>query len=115
IDEETDRIPPMFIQPFVENAVEHGIGSLHADGKIQIHLMKEGNFIEVSVEDNGEGLAQKEPVREGTSLSTSIIQERMELFNRTLKNKIRFSIEEIKDGVNIVGTRVKLMVPFANA
>ncbi|MBV6646069.1 MAG: histidine kinase [Cyclobacteriaceae bacterium] len=112
IEEEMDRIPPMFIQPFVENAVEHGIGLLPGNGKIAIKLEKEGEFISVAVEDNGKGLSREIPNKESGSLSTSIIQERIALFNRTLKNKIQFSIEEIKGSVTIAGTRVKLLIPF---
>ena len=44
IDEEVDMIPPMFVQPFVENAIEHGIDSNSKDGLIKIQFRKEGRI-----------------------------------------------------------------------
>ena len=69
IDPETDTIPPMFVQPFVENAVEHGISGLTEGGKIDLIFRKEGDYISISINDNGQGLQNNNSV-EHTSLST---------------------------------------------
>ncbi|NQZ75239.1 MAG: tetratricopeptide repeat protein [Ekhidna sp.] len=112
IDPEVDTIPPMFVQPFLENAVEHGIGNISKDGKIDLKFRKEGDFIKIAVYDNGSGLHQKTK-NNHKSLSTIIIRERMDLFNRTLKRKIQLVIDNLRneDG-EISGTKVELKVPF---
>lgn len=113
IDPEEDKIPPMFIQPFVENAVEHGIGGMQNGGKIELRFKKEGEFITIAVNDNGKGLTPRSD-SDHQSLSTTIIQERIDLFNKTLKNKIQLVIDNLKNEKGEVsGTKVELKVPFS--
>lgn len=114
IDPEADTIPPMFVQPFVENAIEHGIVNAAGKGKICVKFFKEEDYISIEIEDNGGGLAKSNsrPTSNG-SLSTAIIKERMELFNLTLKKKIEFILDDItNDEGKVLGTRVELKVPF---
>ncbi|MFK7951232.1 MAG: histidine kinase [Ekhidna sp.] len=112
IDPEVDTIPPMFVQPFVENAIEHGIANLDA-GKIELRFKKDGDYISIAVSDNGSGISMNK--KEGrNSLSTRIIKERMDLFNKSLKNKIQLILDDIKDkDGEIIGTKVQLKVPFS--
>jgi tetratricopeptide (TPR) repeat protein len=115
IDAETDTIPPMFVQPFVENAIEHGMANKKENGLIEVRLNKSDNYISIEIRDNGRGL-QKELISEQdhNSLATTIIKERMALFNQSLKVKIQLVIEEIKSSAGeIEGTRVELKVPFS--
>lgn len=113
IDPEMDTIPPMFVQPFVENAVEHGIGNIHEGGKIKLKFEKDGDFIRIVVSDNGKGLSSGTG-KDRQSLSTTIIQERMNLFNKTLKKKIQLVIDNLKNEKGeVCGTKVELKVPFS--
>lgn len=113
IDPEGETIPPMFVQPFVENAVEHGIGGIQSGGKIEVKFRKEGDFIKIIVNDNGKGLSPSADT-DHQSLSTKIIRERMDLFNRTLKKKIQLVIDNLKNEKGEVsGTKVELKVPFS--
>jgi tetratricopeptide (TPR) repeat protein len=115
IDPETDTIPPMFVQPFIENAIEHGIINAKDKGFIELNFIKEGEYISISVTDNGEGMIQSPgKSEEHTSLSTTIIRERMDLFNKSLKNKIELLLGDYKnDQGEIQGTKVELKVPFS--
>lgn len=111
IDTEFDTIPPMFIQPFVENAIEHGEAPTHEKMKIDITLLKENNFITVKVKDNGGGLGEN---NENRSLSTKIIRERIALFNQALKEKISLVIENWQDEIGEVrGVAVVLSLPLS--
>ena len=112
IDPESDSIPPMFVQPFVENAIEHGIADLDKKGFITVSFSKNEEHVEILVTDNGRGLSQKKNA-DHKSLSSTIIQERMDLFNRSLKRKIQLAVNEIKNQRGeIEGTQVELKVPF---
>lgn len=112
IDPELDKIPPMFVQPFLENAIEHGIANMQ-DGKIELKIKKKADYISIEVRDNGKGISDVQQLNHH-SLSTTIIKERMILFNKSLKNKIQLVMENLidVDGAS-VGTIVQLKVPFS--
>jgi LytS/YehU family sensor histidine kinase len=114
IDRETDAIPPMFVQPFIENAIEHGIMNAKAQGMIKLKLVKDGDYIAIEITDNGGGMIQrKQELKEHTSLSTTIIQERIALLNKSLKRKIELGWENIlNDRGEVNGTKVELKVPY---
>lgn len=112
IDPELDTIPPMFVQPFVENAVEHGIVN-QENGRIDLKFMKDGDYISIEVNDNGVGLSSNKNGNHH-SLSSTIIQERMELFNKSLKKKIQLVIANLmNERGEVSGTKVELKVPFS--
>jgi LytS/YehU family sensor histidine kinase len=115
IDTATDAIPPMFVQPFIENAIEHGIINAKAQGMIKLKLTKEGDYISIEITDNGGGMIQqKQELKEHTSLSTAIIQERMALLNKSLKKKIELVWENIlNERGEVNGTKVELKVPYS--
>lgn len=114
IDPEVDTIPPMFVQPFVENAIAHGITPAGGKGKIELYFEKEGEYISIVIKDNGGGYTQAtSQTQDHLSLSTTIIQERMAVFNKTLKKKISLVLANIKNEQGeILGAKVELKVPF---
>ncbi|MEP2024662.1 MAG: tetratricopeptide repeat protein [Reichenbachiella sp.] len=114
IDPEVDTIPPMFVQPFVENAIEHGISQAEGKGKIDLYFEKEEEYISIVIKDNGGGYAQSNTQgKDHISLSTIIIRERMEIFNKTLKRKIQLILADVKsDDGKTLGAQVELKVPF---
>ncbi len=82
VDEELDgeaiMIPPMFTQPFVENALLHGIGEMD-DGKVEIQYEIKKGKLKVMIADNGKGARNKgsDGSRMHRSMSTGILHERM--------------------------------------
>jgi two-component system sensor histidine kinase ChiS len=52
-------IPPLSIQPLVENAVRHGLMRRHSGGEVQIHVKNHEQFVEISIIDNGVGMDQE--------------------------------------------------------
>jgi tetratricopeptide (TPR) repeat protein len=115
IDREADAIPPMFVQPFIENAIEHGVINAKARGMIKLKLVKAGEYIAIEITDNGGGLTQPIEDHKGhISLSTTIIQERMASFNKSLKNKIELVLGNIvNENGDVGGTKVELKVPYS--
>lgn len=115
-DEEEIHIPPMFVQPFVENAIEHGL--INNNGHVQVTFKEAQGFIGISVIDNGVGLStKKEGVSEKKtthhSLATSIIKERIAVFNQKLGADMKLVVSEMKDEQQeVLGTKVTLTVPF---
>jgi hypothetical protein len=99
------RIPPMFTQPFVENAIEHGILEV-PDAKIEIDFKYANLQLHIAIRDNGKGIAEDKKT-EKTSLSTKIIQERMQLLNKSGKFPIQLSVNS-----GMQGTEVNLILPI---
>ncbi|WP_299620260.1 histidine kinase [uncultured Tenacibaculum sp.] len=100
-------IPPMLIQPFIENSIEHGFSKIDYKGKITIHLKLEGKYIQCTIEDNGIGL-QKEKSKTKTSVSTELISN---FIYKTTKQKI-ITFDKKELNTNESGVYVKFLIPY---
>ncbi len=118
IDVESILIPPMLSQPFIENAIEHGIMNKgDANNLILIIFRQLKDVIEIRVRDNGIGREHAKKLKPQSaekheSLATTITQERLNLLNKKGKNKATLEIIDLTDenGVSI-GTEVIICVP----
>jgi ligand-binding sensor domain-containing protein len=115
------KIPPMLAQPFVENAIEHGIKHLKGKGFISVSfsLMADRGYVLLLVEDNGIGIKASKKLKgkksnKHTSLATIIANERIDVFNKGKKKKqFIMEIDEMKDAMGkIKGTQVKFIIPY---
>jgi len=102
--------PPMLAQPFIENAIKHGLVPATKKGLLKILFEEKNNELTVMIEDNGIGrerstkLNKKETHK---SLATEITQERLQLMARRYKIKINMTIEDLYDDKKEpAGTRV---------
>lgn len=82
-------IPPMLVQPFVENAIEHGLKNLACrGGMLKIDFYVEDDYLIVCITDNGIGVKEKHTAKnEKTSLSQVITEERLTLLYTDVQNK----------------------------
>ena len=96
-------IPPMIIQPFVENSIEHGMASIDWKGHISIRFEKRADELYVEVLDNGKGLqAEKVEKNEHISRASEIIKDRIYLLATKVKSKARFTIGKPPDGTGVL-------------
>ncbi len=103
-------IPPMFVQPFLENAIQHGLKE--TGGKIEVEFSLAGEYVEIIVKDNGVGILSAFQAKEShRSLATSIIRERIDNYNRKLKNQIQLNLLDRSERKE-QGTEVQLLVPY---
>ncbi|QTD38241.1 histidine kinase [Polaribacter batillariae] len=110
IDVEEILIPPMLVQPFVENAIKHGIYA-NQEGKITISFEIKQQYLECTITDNGIGFYQSKKTNNNTShksVALKITKERIE----NLSKKGSFTIEEIKEENHILGTKVWFKIPL---
>lgn len=118
IDIENAIIPPMLIQPFIENAIEHGIRHKQGKGHICIRFRLEDKKVICEVEDDGVGRekaweAKYKERKTHKSLATEIITDRIQALNKKLKQKIVLNIIDLKsEGNKPTGTRVILNMPY---
>ncbi len=109
---EERAIPPMMLQPFVENAVEHGLPA--KGGHISISFKElSDQLIQIDVVDNGVGLAHKATTikTDHQSVATSIIKERIALLKKEYGKDVSFEIA-YANVEKAQGTHVKLMLPL---
>jgi LytS/YehU family sensor histidine kinase len=111
------QIPPMLVQPFIENAIEHGIRHKKGKSRINIRMRREHQNTICEVEDDGIGrqkaleiLRQKDAGHK--SMVTDITRERIAALNKKHKTHITLEIIDLKDEKGEArGTRVVLVIP----
>lgn len=118
IDTSSLKIPPMLIQPFIENSLKHGL--LHKKDKRQLKLKfeLEKETIICSVEDNGIGrkasaALNEKRLKKHQSFATSATQNRIELLNIGRTKDISLQIIDLTDEAgNALGTKVEIRIPL---
>lgn len=103
-------VPPMLIQPFVENALVHGIRDIEYPGDITISIRREINSVLCIIEDNGSGMQSRGGRPDKPSLSTIITRERLELLNRQTGQPASLQIIDKRE-TGARGVRVELQLP----
>ena len=111
------EIPPMLLQPYVENAIWHGL--LHSDkpGRLDIILAMQGHSLICVIQDNGVGRQYVQELNASSklktrSMGTKITEDRLELFSKLYHNEASVQIIDLTevDGT-ACGTRVELRIP----
>jgi len=114
-------IPPMMIQPFVENAIEHGFAHKKEDRQIEVKVCFTDEVLSCSISDNGRGVQQllpdenplesKDKNHQKKSLATTITAERLKIFAKEFKVKTSLQIQN-REIFNEQGTLVTLNLPY---
>lgn len=115
--EEEYYIPPLLIQPIIENSFKHGLFHKKEDRKLWIHLKKVEDYLWVCVEDNGVG--RSATIKKKTSRSSGLqtAQERLKILQATIMDKEHpennLKITDLKDeSGQAQGTRTEMWIPF---
>lgn len=116
IDEEFTGVPPMVIQPYIENAIIHGLVHKTSPGQIIIRFQEKKSRMLCSIEDNGVGRAKAAEIKRQSGLNTKsrgmmITKERLEILNKKTDEKFSVKVIDLKDANgNPAGTRVELLI-----
>ncbi|MBN1117147.1 MAG: tetratricopeptide repeat protein [Bacteroidales bacterium] len=122
LDDEIDpfmfKIPPLIIQPYVENSIIHGLQNKNGDGKILIDLRYKDRQIHCMISDNGVGRSQaailkSKHQKESGSLGTKITETRLDLLNSFYGKKMKMVYSDLLDNENKpTGTKVEFNLPI---
>lgn len=111
LDEQETLVPPMLIQPFAENAIEHGFSDKNPDNHLAIHFAKAENMLLLTIKDNGKGLSSTQTRSEKhISRATQIIRDRLDILNQQQQTQARFTIENRPGD----GVLAKVYVPLTH-
>ncbi|MCF6132598.1 tetratricopeptide repeat-containing sensor histidine kinase [Flavobacterium wongokense] len=110
IDTEVILLPPMLTQPFIENAIKHGLKNTTQKGEINISFKLEKEKLLFEINDNGVGFTNNEPVNK-KSLAMKITKER--LVNISGKDDFQVHTENRLDSKkNTIGAKVFFEIPY---
>ena len=112
LDAEEILIPPMLIQPFVENAIRHGILKGPREGELIIEFTNSDHTLKVTITDNGVGIfssQQQKPKTDHQSMALTVTKERLESISGA--NALNMSEIKREDG-SIGGTTIVFKIPL---
>jgi tetratricopeptide (TPR) repeat protein len=111
------EVPPMLIQPYIENAVWHGLRYKESKGKLLLRFHKESKNLVVEITDNGIGrkksaASKTENQKKHNSTGLKNIQHRLALINKVYHSNYRVSLQDLEQDN---GTSVRIYLPIRNA
>ncbi|MBL7936082.1 MAG: histidine kinase, partial [Bacteroidia bacterium] len=119
IDGDYDEIPPMLIQPYLENAILHGINPKQGNGHISIIIKVVNQFIKISIIDDGIGreksktIQSLQPAARHKSLGMKITKDRVRILNSLHQSTLNVNIIDLYNEKNeAIGTQVDLFIPY---
>ena len=113
-------IPPLLIQPYVENAIWHGLMLKNGNRVLQMQINLKEDILQIIIEDNGVGREQSAMMKaagngQHKSFGMKITKDRIGLINRTLGINAEVEVEDLMDdNGKAIGTRVIVNVPVIN-
>ena len=117
LDTENMQIPSMIIQPYVENAIKHGIANRLSGREINVDFKQQGTQLCCTIQDNGIGRIKAEATKskyaQHKSMGTKLSGERLELISRQISGKAEVSIQDLyNEEGDALGTLVQLSIPI---
>lgn len=119
VDPDYDIMPPLLTQPYVENAILHGLNPKPEKGKLSISFASRDNFLICTITDDGIGreksaeIKRTMPVSKHKSLGMKITEDRLRILNEVNNSKLSVNIIDLKDDDgNAAGTKVELFIPI---
>jgi LytS/YehU family sensor histidine kinase len=118
VDVEKVFIPPLLAQPFIENALEHGIRHKGEKGHIEMRFTRDDSGLLVEVQDDGVGRTASAEIESGKTdhhppMATSITRERLEILGKKARRKVTLEITDLyDDSRKACGTQVNILIPL---
>jgi len=105
-------IPPMLIQPFIENAIRHGISKHKEMGQLMVNFITSEDYLSVTIKDNGVGIFESQKLKQKTdhqSMALTVTEER--LISISGENALQITELKHKEG-RIAGTQIVIKIPL---
>lgn len=117
IDADRLQIPTQIIQPYVENAIWHGIMNKQGEGKVYIEFSKNDEYLKCKIQDDGIGRAASQSMKSRSishkSSGMNIGEQRLEIVSAILKRPVKIEVNDVVDeDRTVTGTVVLLTIPI---
>lgn len=119
IDADYEEIPPMLIQPYIENSILHGINPKEGNGLIKINISLYQKYIKISIIDDGIGrekskaIKSLKPGNEHKSMAMKISKDRLKILNTINESALNVHVTDLYYQKNeACGTQVDLYIPY---
>ncbi len=117
IDTDEIMIPPMLLQPYIENSIKHGLMNKEGIRMLTLSIIRDNAYIKIEIDDNGIGREQASLLRKNTlkyqSMGMSINNDRINLLGKTNDFFIEIQVEDKKTVMDVSeGTRVVIRIPI---
>lgn len=111
------EIPPMLIQPFIENAVWHGLRYKEAKGKLQVTLNETDKFLSIDIHDDGIGRIRSKELKttnqkQYKSTGLANVSRRVALINEVYNKNYQIEVNDADKTASDVGTIVTIKIPI---
>ncbi|MEQ8469665.1 MAG: histidine kinase [Marinoscillum sp.] len=112
------EMPPMIIQPYVENAIWHGLMHKGTPGKLTLSFRRLKGFLEITIDDDGVGREEASRLKSKSatkrkSLGMKITRDRLEVTRRLFGREMNVNIIDKKNDLGVSeGTRVVIKLPL---
>src|SRR5690606_35801755 len=103
IDAANTLVPPLILQPFIENSIWHGISKKDSKGHIDITIKKDRDMLSCTVDDNGIGRVLKKDtsLMKSTSLGINITKNRVDIMNKKKNTNGAIKMIDKEEGVRV--------------
>ncbi len=115
LDGDALKVPPMLVQPYVENAIWHGLRYRESKGLLTVNYQQKEGELQITIADNGIGRSRSQSLKtqnqkKNTSTGMNNIEDRVRIINNMYSTAISVNVEDLKDDG---GTRIKIKIPSA--
>lgn len=121
INPDNVMVPPMILQPFIENSIWHGFHEISYEPELKLHISRDHDQLCLHLQDNGQPSSQSPIAPElssakKSSLGLSLTKERVELLSKTKGGESSVEISDIRDDKNAYqGKKVIIKIPYDDA
>ncbi|MCX7548460.1 tetratricopeptide repeat protein [Xanthomarina sp. F1114] len=115
------RVPSLILQPFLENALWHGLSSKASDKQIELNVNQDSlDYISIAIIDNGVGRIVSQKLKEKRKLNRKsvgidITKARLANFSKSFINDYKIEIEDLYENGKACGTKVMVHIPIKRA
>ena len=116
LNTEETLIPNMILQPYIENAIWHGLSHKEKDKQLQIRIYRENGTVNYEIEDNGVGRKKAAELKslfrqKHQSKGMELLSKRFKLLNEEYSSDINTTITDVIKNNEVAGTLVRIKVP----
>ena len=113
---ENITIPNMMLQPYIENALWHGLQHKQGEKKLELHISRQNGSVQFAIKDNGVGRKKAEELKslyrkEHRSKGMELLSQRFDLLSQEYGQQIQTSITDLAENGVASGTLVEILVP----